>query len=213
MNDRSILFLSSALGIIVAVVLVLAVRADHQRERGIERGERLFSGCPQGIDRGLTAEKGEFVCKGESDPAPFAGNGRACGSCHMPGDGFGLSVKRIPTLPPTHPLFFAGLDEDPVKLRADGLIHVIDRDEDSIDEFRQTPKLVHLRELCDSDGECVALGLLGDRETDLCQFSREAVVNHLSKTTAGVEGVDFVLPTDAECRDLIRYMRSNRVSR
>ena len=130
----------------------------------------------------------------------------------MPGDGFGLSVKRIATLPPTHPLFVE-LDEDPVKLRTDGLIHVIDRDEDSIDEFRQTPKLVHLRELCNASGECVALGLLGDRETDLCQFSREAVVNHLSKTPDGIEGIDFVLPTDAECRDLIRYMRSNRVSR
>lgn len=196
----------------IVIAIIIAVVINVRNQRRVIAGLNLFSGCPGGVDREATEAKGEFVCKGTPDPAPFGGNGRSCGSCHMPGDGFGLSVKRIATLPESHPLFVP-LDEDPAKLRADGLIHVIDRDADSINEFRQTPKLVHLRELCNGDGECVALGLLGDRETDLCQFSREAVVNHLSKTPDGIEGVDFVLPTDRECRDLIRYMRSNLVSR
>ena len=178
----------------------------------IREGQRLFSGCPGGVNDKATLARGEFVCKGTPDPAPFGGNGRSCGSCHMPGDGFGLSVKRIALLPSHHPLFVT-LDEDAVKLHSDGLIHVVDADVDGLNEFRQTPKLVHLRSLCDYTGECVALGLLGDRETNLCQFSREAVANHLSKTVNRIPDVDFKVPTDRECDALVAYMLSNLVAR
>lgn len=176
------------------------------------RGQRLFAGCPGGVDDRASLKSGQFVCRGAPDPAPFAGNGRACGSCHMPGDQFGISVARIATLAPSHPLFFAGLDEDPELLRAHGLIHVVDADEDGLNEFRQTPKLIHLQALCDGFGSCDALGLLGDRETDLCQFSREAVANHMSKTTGRVPGVDFRLPTEDECDALVAYMLSDLVA-
>lgn len=202
---------TTATTILVALLLTSACAS----RQAIRRGERLFSGCPQGINLKATEEKGEFVCKGKPDPAPFAGNGRACGTCHVPGDRFGISVKRIATFPPTHPFLFPGLDEDLVLLRTHGLVHVVDNDEDGLNEFRPTPKLVQLQTLCGAFGKfgiCETLGLLGDRETDLCTFAREAVANHMAKTVARVPGVDFRLPTNAECDDLIAYMLSDKVA-
>ena len=77
-------------------------------------GQRLFAGCVDAVDDDATLERGVFVCDGDRDPAPFGGNGRACGDCHVPGDAFAISLERIATLPRDHPLFFPGLDEDPV---------------------------------------------------------------------------------------------------
>jgi hypothetical protein len=195
------------------VLLMAAALASACVSPQARRGQRLFAGCPDGVNDRASLAKGEFVCRGRPDPAPFAGNGRACGSCHMPGDQFGISVGRIAVLQPSHPFFFAGIDEDQELLRTHGLVHVVDGDEDGLNEFRPTPKLVHLQVLCNAvSGKCDALGLLGDRETDLCQFSREAVANHLAKTVARVPGIDFMLPTDEECDALVAYMLSNLVA-
>lgn len=172
-------------------------------------GQALFAGCVDKVDDRATIKAGTFVCKGKKDPAPFGGNGRACGDCHMPGDGFGLSVKRISSLPNTHPLFYPGLDEDRKLLKSHGLVHVISGD---IDEFRQTPKLIHLKKLCDEDGNCDALGLLGDRVRNLCAFSNEAVSNHMAKTVNRIPGKDFILPTPEECEALVAYMLSDLVA-
>lgn len=198
-------------GFTVIVVILLAVLLSGCVSPQVRHGQRLFAGCPDGVDDRASLSTGEFVCRGAPDPAPFGGNGRTCGSCHMPGDQFGLSVQRIARLEPSHPLFFAGLDEDPALLRAHGLIRVLAPG--GIDEFRQTPKLVHLQGLCSSyRGECGPLGLLGDRTTDLCEFSRQAVTNHLSKTPARVPGIDFQSMSREECDALAAYMVSDLVA-
>lgn len=192
------------------VAIVLAALAAACASQQVRVGQRLFAGCREEVDDRASLERGQFVCKGPADPAPFGGNGRSCGSCHMPGDRFGISVQRIAALEPSHPLFFAGLDEDQDLLRAHGLVHVIVPG--AIDGFRQTPKLVHLQALCDRHGACASLGLLGDRVPDLCAFSRQAVQNHLSLTSERQPGRDFRVPTDAECEALTAYMLSDLVA-
>ncbi len=196
--------------LLAALLLVLAVPAVSSAESSARKGQRLFAGCVKKVDDKETLKTGQFVCKGKRDPAPFGGNGRACGDCHMPGDNFGLSVDRIASLKSDHPLFFRGLDEDPQLLRKQGLVHVIVPGQ--IDEFRQSPKLVHLQELCDNDGDCDSLGLLGDRVTNLCAFTIQAVSNHMSKSTRRIAGRDFRVPTEKECKWLVAYMLSDLVA-
>jgi hypothetical protein len=174
------------------------------------KGERLFAGCLDEVDHQASLRTGLFVCKGDRDPEPFGGNGRTCGDCHVPGDNFGMSVKRIATLPDDHPFFYPGLDEDQQLLRKHGLVRVITPD--GIDEFRQTPKLVHLQTACDDDGNCDALGLLGDRVRNLCAFSIQAVTNHMAKSVDRVPGRDFRPPTAEECEWLAAYMVSDLVA-
>ncbi len=173
------------------------------------KGQRLFAGCLERVDDRATLEAGLFVCEGGRDPEPFGGNGRSCGDCHVPGDNFGISVDRIASLPDDHPFFFPGLDEDPELLRTRGLVHVL---APGIDEFRQTPKLVHLQSMCDEDGNCDALGLLGDRVRNLCVFSVQAVANHMAKSVNRVPGEDFQVPTAEECEWLVAYMLSDLVA-
>jgi hypothetical protein len=176
----------------------------------VRHGQRLFAGCVDKVDDSATLESGLFVCKGDREPEPFGGNGRACGDCHVPGDNFGISAARIASLPSDHPFFFAGLDENQRLLREQGLVHVIVPGQ--LDEFRQTPKLVHLRRLCDEDGNCDALGLLGDRVRNLCAFSIQAITNHMAKTVDRVPGRDFQVPSPEECASLVAYMLSDLVA-
>lgn len=185
---------------------LLAACASSQ----VRMGERLFAGCADRVDGRATLESGEFVCRGDRDPQPFGGNGRACGDCHFPGDNFGISVARIATLPPDHPFFFGGLDEDPGLLRRHGLVRVLVPGQ--VDDFRRPPKLVHLRRMCDDEGNCDALGLLGDRVRNLCVFSTQAIANHMSKSVERVPGRDFRVPTREECEALVAYMLSDRVA-
>lgn len=189
------------------IVALLAAGCATPPER---LGQRLFAGCRDAVDDEATRRRGLFVCEGERDPAPFEGNGRACGDCHVPGDAFGISVQRISQLPDDHPFFFAGLDEDQALLRSHGLVHVITPD--GIDELRQTPKLVHLRRLCDDGGNCEALGLLGDRVPNLCAFTAQAISNHMARSVERVPGRDFRLPTTEECEWLVAYMLSDLVA-
>ena len=173
-------------------------------------GQRLFAGCLDEVDERASLETGLFVCRGDQDPEPFGGNGRACGDCHVPGDNFGISVRRIADLPADHPFFFPGLDEDQGLLRQHGLVHVVTPD--GIDEFRPTPKLVHLQRSCDNDGNCDALGLLGDRVRNLCVFSAQAITNHMARSVQREPGLDFRLPTAEECEWLVAYMLSDLVA-
>jgi hypothetical protein len=191
---------------LTVALLAAALACATSQER---LGQRLFAGCLDRVDDAATLESGLFVCKGERDPEPFGGNGRACGDCHVPGDNFGISVARVASLPPDHPFFFPGLDEDPRLLRSRALVHVI---VPGVDDFRPTPKLVHLHELCDEDGNCDALGLLGDRVRNLCIFSMQAIENHMAKTVNRVPGKDFRLPTAEECEQLVAYMLSELVA-
>lgn len=200
MNDR----------FVAACLLMLAALAAACATSPERRGQRLFAGCLDRVDDAATFESGLFVCKGDRDPEPFGGNGRSCGDCHVPGDNFGISLERIARLPREHPFFFPGLDEDPRLLRERGLVHVIAPG--GIDEFRRTPKLVHLRTLCDEDGNCDSLGLLGDRVKNLCAFSIQAVANHMAKTPQRVPGRDFRPPTGEECEALVAYLLSDLVA-
>ena len=193
-----------AVSLLIAAALLAGCVSQERR------GQRLFAGCLDKVDDEASLKSGLFVCEGERDPAPFGGNGRSCGDCHVPGDNFGISVKRLATLPDDHPFFFPGLDEDQVVLRVLGLVHVIVPGQ--IDEFRRTPKLVHLQTICTKKGNCDALGLLGDRVKNLCAFSREAVSNHMAKTTNRVPGKDFRTPTAEECEELVAYMLSDLVA-
>lgn len=190
--------------LMVAVLGISACVSSRVRE-----GQRLFAGCMNGVDDRATLAAGVFVCKGKRDPAPFAGNGRACGTCHVPGDNFGLSVTRIASLPASDPLFFP-LDEDQDLLRAHGLVRVV---AGTLDGFRATPKLIHLRRNCDRLGNCDTLGLLGDRVRNLDAFAIQAISNHLSQTTARVPGKDFRVPTARELRALTAYQVSTLVSK
>ena len=189
----------------IFVVLALGCVSSQVRE-----GQRLFAGCLDKVDDAATLGSGLFVCKEGRDPEPFGGNGRACGDCHVPGDNFGISTERVAALPSDHPFFFPGLDEDQQLLRGQGLVHVI---APGVDEFRQSPKLVHLQTLCNEDGNCDALGLLGDRVRNLCVFSMQAITNHMAKTVRRVPGRDFQPPTAEECEALVAYMLSDLVAR
>ena len=126
-----------AVSFLIFVVPVVGFAESQER-----KGQRLFAGCLKKVDDKKTLKTGQFVCKGKRDPAPFGGNGRACGDCHMPGDNFGISVDRIAGLKRDHPFFFRGLDEDQKLLRDHGLVHV--NVPGKIDEFR------HLREQLDN---------------------------------------------------------------
>ena len=195
-----------AISLLISAAIVVGCATSLEPER---EGQRLFAGCRDKVDDQASLRTGLFVCEGDREPEPFGGNGRACGDCHVPGDRFGISVQRIATLPDEHPFFFSGLDEDQRLLRNHGLVHVITPD--GIDEFRQTPKLVHLQTACDDDGSD-ALGLLGDRIPNLCVFSGQAITNHMAKTVKRVLDKDFRLPTAEECKQLVAYMLSDLVA-
>lgn len=190
---------------LLVAILVAGCATSPERE-----GQRLFAGCVDKVDDRASLRSGLFVCDGRKDPAPFGGNGRSCGDCHVPGDNFGISLARIDSLPRDHPFFFAGLDENPALLENQGLVHVVTQD--GIDDFRRTPKLVHLKKLCDEDGNCDSLGLLGDRVPNLCVFSLQAIQNHMAKTVDRRPGRDFRVPTADECEALVAYMLSDLVA-
>ena len=195
------------LRVVVTAALVLFVSACVSSK--VRNGQRLFAGCVDAVDDRATLEEGVFVCRGEREPEPFGGNGRSCGTCHVPGDNFGISQDRIAALPDRDPFFVLDLDEDPELLKL-GLVHVLVPG--AVDDFRQTPKLVHLQALCDDEGNCDALGLLGDRVRNLCAFSIQAIANHMAKTVDRVPGRDFRVPTEEECEWLVAYMLSDLVA-
>ena len=72
------------LALSLVIVAVLAVGCGTSTVR---KGQQLFAGCLDKVDDKASLRTGQFVCKkGRRDPAPFAGNGRSCGDCHVPGD-------------------------------------------------------------------------------------------------------------------------------
>ena len=91
--------------VIFLMPLLLACMGQTCVGPEVRQGQRLIAGCPDGVNDRATIENptGEFICDGEPDPAPFAGNGRACGHCHLPGKLFGLPPSAIPALPDDHP--------------------------------------------------------------------------------------------------------------
>ena len=159
------------------------------------------------IDDELTlVERGEQIFLTET----FGGNGRTCGTCHRPTDNFGLSPAFIATLPDDDPLFIAEISPDlgenfekPKLMRAFGLIL---ENQDGFDDLennfnlRGVPHTLAMRNSIDSRlGP--QTGWSGDGspgDGSLRSFATGAVIQHFTKTTNRVPGVDFRLPTDEE---------------
>ena len=150
----------------------------------------------------------------------FRGNGRTCGTCHRAEDNFGLSPAFIATLPRSDPLFVAervpALAENfekPVLMRAFGLIL------ENLDGFGDLPNKFVLRgvphvlaqQTSIASAQGPRTGWSGDGapgDGSLRSFSTGAVIQHFTKTTNRIAGVDFRLPTDDELDALEAFMLS-----
>jgi hypothetical protein len=150
----------------------------------------------------------------------FEGNGRTCGTCHREEDNFGLSPAFIATLPDDDPLFVAETNpdlgrgfENPRLLRSQGLIiENLDGfdDLDRVFVLRGTPHTIGLSTSVASR-EGPRVGWSGDGapgDGSLRAFSTGAVIQHFTKTTNRIAGVDFRLPTDVELDALEAFVLS-----
>ncbi|MDH3497189.1 MAG: hypothetical protein OER21_10520 [Gemmatimonadota bacterium] len=150
----------------------------------------------------------------------FAGNGRTCATCHRAEDNFGLSPAFIATLPPTDPLFVAETNpdlaqnfENPRLMRALGMIL---ENQDGFDDLannfnmRGIPHLLALRtSVASAAGP--RTGWSGDGapgDGSLRAFATGAVIQHFTKTTNRIAGVDFRLPTNDELDALEAFQLS-----
>lgn len=150
----------------------------------------------------------------------FNGNGRTCGTCHRAEDNFTISPALIATLPPGDPLFIAETDpnlgenfENPTLMRAFGLIL------ENQDGFDDLPNDFNMRGIPHTLGMRVSVasaagprtGWSGDGapgDGSLRSFATGAVIQHFTKTTNRISGVDFRLPTDRELDALEAFQLS-----
>ncbi|MCH8073973.1 MAG: hypothetical protein IIA09_18735, partial [Proteobacteria bacterium] len=161
-------------------------------------------------------EQGEQIFLNEE----FAGNGRTCGSCHRPTDNFGLTPAFVATLPDDDALFVAEFNpdldsnfENPVLMREFALILENQDGFDDLDNnfnLRGIPHTLALNSSVNSrDGP--RPGWSGDGapgDGSLRSFATGAVIQHFTKTTNRIAGVDFRLPTDAELDALEAFQLS-----
>lgn len=161
-------------------------------------------------------ELGEQVFLSET----FNGNGRTCGTCHRPTDNFGLSPSFIATLPDNDPLFVAEFVpelaqnfESPRLMREFALIL---ENQDGFDDLennfnlRGVPHTLAMRNSIDSNTG-PQTGWSGDGspgDGSLRSFAIGAVIQHFTKTTNRIAGVDFRLPTDKELDALEAFQLS-----
>ena len=161
-------------------------------------------------------ERGEQIFLNET----FDGNGRTCGTCHRPTDNFGLSPAFIATLPDDDPLFVAeqiptlGENfENPRLMREFALIL---ENQDGFDDLannfnmRGVPHTLAMRTSIDSRTG-PQTGWSGDGapgDGSLRSFATGAVIQHFTKTTNRIAGVDFRLPTDDELDALEAFQLS-----
>lgn len=150
----------------------------------------------------------------------FDGNGRTCGSCHRPTDNFSLSPAFIAALPDDDPLFIAETDaklmrnfENPRLMREFALIL---ENQDGFDDLennfnmRGIPHTLALRTSVSSQ-QGPRTGWSGDGapgDGSLRSFATGAVIQHFTRSTDRVAGVDFRLPTDAELDALEAFQLS-----
>lgn len=161
-------------------------------------------------------QRGEEIFLNET----FEGNGRTCGTCHQPTDNFGLTPAFIATLPDDDPLFVAETNpelennfENPRLMRHFALIL---ENQDGFDDLpndfnmRGIPHTLALPTSIDSrDGP--RTGWSGDGapgDGSLRSFATGAVIQHFTKTTNRIAGVDFRLPTDEELDALEAFQLS-----
>ena len=150
----------------------------------------------------------------------FDGNGRTCGTCHPRENNFTLDPEFIATLPNDDPLFVAETNtdlaknfENPRLMRKLGLIlENLDgfSDLESVFVMRGIPHTLALRTSVAS-GVGSRTGWSGDGapgDGSLRSFATGAVIQHFTKTTNRVAGVDFRLPTDEELDALEAFQLS-----
>ncbi len=161
-------------------------------------------------------ELGEQIFLNET----FAGNGRTCGTCHRATDNFGLTPAFIANLPDDDPLFVAETNpdlaenfENPRLMRELALIL---ENQDGFDDLpndfnmRGIPHTLALRTSIDSRAG-PQTGWSGDGapgDGSLRSFATGAVIQHFTKTTNRIAGVDFRLPTDQELDALEAFQLS-----
>ena len=150
----------------------------------------------------------------------FAGNGRTCGTCHRPTDNFAISPAFIASLPDDDPLFVAETNpdlsqdfENPRLMREFALIV---ENQDGFDDLannfnmRGIPHTLAMRNSIASPAG-PRTGWSGDGapgDGSLRAFATGAVIQHFTKTTNRVPGVDFRLPTEAELDALEAFQLS-----
>jgi cytochrome c peroxidase len=157
----------------------------------------------------------------------FSGNGRTCGTCHPQENNQTIDEAFIATLPASDPLFIAekpvsqggvpGL-ERPVLMRNFGLIlENVDGAENPTVKFamRGVPHSLSMATsiLAPADGRAAQqrVGWSGDgapAPVTLRLFSVGAVNQHFTKTLNRVQGVDFVLPSNAQLDAMEAFMLS-----
>jgi mono/diheme cytochrome c family protein len=150
----------------------------------------------------------------------FEGNGRTCGTCHRAEENFTLSREFIAGLPDDDPLFVAEFIpelgnnfENPVLMRNLGLIV---ENQDGFDDLannfnmRGIPHTLGMRfSVASASGPRTGWsgdGSPGDRS--LRSFATGAVIQHFTKTTDRIPGIDFRLPTDDELDALEAFQLS-----
>ena len=168
----------------------------------------LFFGCnpqPPAPEENLVA-RGRDLFFNET----FNGNGRTCGTCHRAEENFTLTREFIATLPQSDPLFVAETNpdlmqnfENPRLMRELGLIV---ENQDGFDDLannfnmRGIPHTLGLP-LSIGTPEAPRTGWSGDGspgDGSLRSFATGAVIQHFTKTTNRIAGMDFRLPTDDE---------------
>jgi cytochrome c peroxidase len=164
----------------------------------------------------------DLVARGEKlfFEETFEGNGRTCGSCHPRENNFTLDSEFIASLPSDDPLFVAETEpdlsknfENPRLMRGLGLIlENLDGFGDLENTFvmRGIPATLALRTSVAS-GAGPRTGWSGDGapgDGSLRSFATGAVIQHFTKTTNRVAGVDFRLPTDEELDALEAFQLS-----
>ena len=190
------LVLSGALVSVLLLLAACAVTPPPDPPTLVEQGERIF----------LTET--------------FGGNGRTCGTCHRPTDNFGLTPAFIATLPESDPLFVAESDpnlannfENPRLMREFALIlENQDGFDDLANDFnmRGVPHTLALSTSIASRAG-PQTGWSGDGspgDGSLRSFATGAVIQHFTKTTRRIPGVDFRLPTDEELDALEAFQLS-----
>ena len=161
-------------------------------------------------------ERGEEIFLTET----FEGNGRTCATCHRPTDNFGLSPAFIAALPADDPLFVAetntDLARDFEKPRLMREFALILENQDGFDDLagnfnlRGVPHTLALAtSIASRQGP--QTGWSGDGspgDGSLRSFATGAVIQHFTKTTRRIPGVDFRLPTDDELDALEAFQLS-----
>lgn len=150
----------------------------------------------------------------------FAGNGRTCGTCHPASNNFTLDPAFIARLPTSDPLFVADTTpalgrrfENNALIRGVGLILENQDGFEDLDErfnMRGIPHTLGLGVSTDSRNG-PHLGWSGDGapgDGSLRAFATGAVIQHFTRSTNRVPGVDFRLPTDEELDALAAFQRA-----